>query len=138
VVAERLGAAGPDIEDGLRETDFGAWEGLTFAEARAKDPAALDAWLSAPDAAPPGGESFDEVTRRVSAAQERLVARFAGRTVLVVSHVTPIKTMLRLALGAPSEALFRMDLAPASLSAVSVFDDENASVSYLNDTHHLR
>jgi probable phosphoglycerate mutase len=156
VAAARLAAAAPgagagasveagveveievEVEDGLRETDFGAWEGLTFPEVQAKDPAALDAWLSAPDAAPPGGESFDDVTRRVRAAQERLVARHAGRTVLVVSHVTPIKTLLRLALGAPSEALFRMDLAPASLSAVSVFDDGNTSVSYLNDTHHLR
>lgn len=137
-VAQRLGCAAPETEEGLRETDFGAWEGLTFPEVQAKDPAALDAWLSASDVAPPGGESFDDVTRRVAEAQERLVAGFAGRTVLVVSHVTPIKTVLRLALGAPSEALFRMDLAPASLSAVSVFADRNASVAYLNDTGHLR
>ncbi|NUU21670.1 MAG: bifunctional RNase H/acid phosphatase, partial [Streptomycetaceae bacterium] len=44
------------IEDGFRETDFGAWEGLTFGEVRERWPDELSAWLAAPDAAPPGGE----------------------------------------------------------------------------------
>lgn len=137
VAADRFGLV-PEVEEDLRETDFGAWEGLTFAEARDRDPAALDAWLDSSDVPPPGGESFADVTRRVSGAQDRLRTRFAGHTVLVVSHVTPIKTLLRLALAAPPDALFRMDLAPASLSAVSLYDDENAGVAYLNDTGHLR
>ncbi|MER6914281.1 bifunctional RNase H/acid phosphatase [Streptomyces sp. NPDC000594] len=127
------------IEEGLRETDFGAWEGLTFAEVQERYGADLDAWLSSPKAAPTGGgESFATVARRVSAARDRLVARSSGRTVLVVSHVTPIKTLVRLALGAPPESVFRMELAAASLSAVSYYTDGNASVRLFNDTAHLR
>ncbi|OKJ76521.1 bifunctional RNase H/acid phosphatase [Streptomyces sp. CB02460] len=137
-VAARLGLE-VRIEDGLRETDFGAWEGLTFGEVGERYGDDLDAWLASPDAAPTGGgESFTEVAERVSAARDALVTRYAGRTVLVVTHVTPIKTLVRLALGAPPEALFRMELSAASVSSVAYYADGNASVRLLNDTSHLR
>ncbi|MFG2646670.1 bifunctional RNase H/acid phosphatase [Streptomyces sp. NPDC048436] len=136
-VAARLGL-GVRVEEGLRETDFGAWEGLTFGEVRERQPQELNAWLASPDAAPPGGESFAAVADRVSAARDLLAAEYAGRTVLLVTHVTPIKTLVRLALGAPPESLFRMELAAASVSAVAYYGDGNASVRLLNDTSHLR
>ncbi|MGW0463928.1 bifunctional RNase H/acid phosphatase [Streptomyces sp. NPDC003027] len=137
-VAARLGLD-VRIEDGLRETDFGAWEGLTFAEVRERYAEDLDAWLASPKAAPTGGgESFATVARRVAATRDRLTTAYAGRTVLLVTHVTPIKTLVRLALGAPPESLFRMELSAASLSAVAYYADGNASVRLLNDTSHLR
>lgn len=52
--------------------------------------------------------------------------------------MTPIKTLARLALGAPPESLFRMELSAASLSAVAYYADGNASLRLLNDTSHLR
>lgn len=136
VAADRLGLP-VAVADGLRETAFGAWEGLTFAEVRERHPAALDAWFASPAAAPPGGESFDDVTSRVARTRDELLAAHRGRTILLVSHVTPVKTLLRLALGAPHEAVFRMDLAPAALSAVAYYADGNASVRFLNSTAHL-
>ncbi|MER5601010.1 histidine phosphatase family protein, partial [Streptomyces sp. NPDC002265] len=137
-VAARLGLD-VTIDDGLRETDFGAWEGLTFGEVRERHPQDLDAWLADPEAAPSGGgESFAATAVRIAATRDRLVAAHAGRTVLLVSHVTPIKTLLRLALGAPPESLFRMELSAASLSAVAYYADGNASVRLFNDTSHLR
>ncbi|OKJ00228.1 acid phosphatase [Streptomyces sp. CB01249] len=137
-VAARLGLE-VRVEDGLRETDFGAWEGLTFGEVKERYGDDLDAWLASPDAAPTGGgESFTEVADRVAVARDGLVTRYAGRTVLVVTHVTPIKTLVRLALGAPPEALFRMELSAASVSSVAYYADGNASVRLLNDTSHLR
>ncbi|MEU4030261.1 bifunctional RNase H/acid phosphatase [Streptomyces anulatus] len=137
-VAGRLGLD-VQIDEGLRETDFGAWEGLTFGEVRERYADDLTAWLASPDTAPTGGgESFAEVAERVAAARDRIVARYAGRTVLLVTHVTPIKTLVRLALGAPPEALFRMELSAASISTVAHYGDGNASVRLLNDTSHLR
>ncbi|TXS54930.1 bifunctional RNase H/acid phosphatase [Streptomyces sp. t39] len=137
-VAERLGLP-VTVDEGLRETDFGAWEGLTFAEVRERHPDDLDAWLASPKAAPTGGgESFATVARRVAATRERLLAAHRGRTTLLVTHVTPIKTLVRLALGAPPEALFRMELSAASLSAVAYYADGNASLRLLNDTSALR
>ncbi|MQS99100.1 histidine phosphatase family protein, partial [Streptomyces jumonjinensis] len=127
------------IEEGLRETDFGAWEGLSFAEVQERYADDLAAWLSSARATPTGGgESFTTVARRVAAARDRIVARSAGRTVLLVTHVTPIKTLVRLALGAPPESVFRMELSAASVSAVAYYADGNASVRLLNDTSHLR
>ncbi|MBT2449927.1 bifunctional RNase H/acid phosphatase [Streptomyces sp. ISL-43] len=137
-VADRLGLT-VTVEEGLREVDFGAWEGMTFGEVRERYPEDLQAWLGSSKAAPTGGgESFVSATRRVSATRDRLLAAHAGRTVLLVSHVTPVKILVRLALGAPPEALFRMELSAASLSAVAYYADGNASVRLLNDTSHLR
>jgi ribonuclease H / adenosylcobalamin/alpha-ribazole phosphatase len=137
-VAERLGIE-VTIEDGLIETDFGAWEGLTFGEVRERYPDDLNTWLSDPEAEPTGGgESFAATATRIAATRDKLVAAYAGRTVLLVTHVTPIKTFVRLALGAPPESLFRMELSAASLSAVAYYADGNASVRLLNDTSHLR
>nr|WP_189129722.1 bifunctional RNase H/acid phosphatase [Wenjunlia tyrosinilytica] len=136
-VADRLGLE-VRIDDGLRETDFGAWEGLSFSEVKDRHPADLNAWLTSAKATPTGGESFASVARRVALSRDKLLARHAGRTVLVVSHVTPVKTLIRLALGAPPESLFRMELSPASLSAVQYYADGNASLRLFNDTSHLR
>jgi broad specificity phosphatase PhoE len=123
--------------DTLTETDFGAWEGLTFAEAAERDPELHSAWLSDPSVPPPGGESFDEVHQRVSRARDELVAAYLGCTVLVVSHVTPIKTLLRIGLDAGPSILFRLHLDLASLSIVEFYPDGNASVRLVNDTAHL-
>ncbi|MEU9559979.1 bifunctional RNase H/acid phosphatase [Streptomyces fumanus] len=138
IVAARLGLD-VTVEEGLRETDFGAWEGLTFGEVRERWPEDLNAWLASPDAEPTGGgESFAATGDRIAATRDKLVAAYAGRTVLLVSHVTPIKTLVRLALGAPPESLFRMELSAASLSAIAYYADGNASVRLFNDTSHLR
>ncbi|TLS47307.1 bifunctional RNase H/acid phosphatase [Streptomyces montanus] len=138
VIAARLGLD-VRVEDGLRETDFGAWEGLTFGEVRERYPEDLTAWLGSAEAEPTGGgESFEAVARRVATARDGLIATHTGRTVLVVSHVTPIKTLVRLALGAPPESLFRMELSAASLSVIAYYADGNASLRMLNDTSHLR
>jgi probable phosphoglycerate mutase len=77
------------------------------------------------------------VAARVRLARDKTMARHAGRTVLVVTHVTPIKQLVRLALDAPSTALFRMELAAASLTVVQWYADGNASLKLFNDTSHL-
>ncbi|MEU0815453.1 bifunctional RNase H/acid phosphatase [Streptomyces mirabilis] len=137
-VAARLGLD-VAIEDGLRETDFGAWEGLTFAEVQERYPEDLKTWLASPKAEPTGGgESFAATARRIATTRDKLIASYAGRTVLLVSHVTPIKSLVRLAIGAPPESLYRMELSAASLSAVAYYADGNASLRLFNDTSHLR
>ncbi|MBY8342470.1 bifunctional RNase H/acid phosphatase [Streptomyces spinosirectus] len=138
IVARHLGLE-VSIEEGLRETDFGAWEGHTFGEVRERYPDDMNRWLADPTAEPTGGgESFAATGARIEATREKLVAAYAGRTVLLVSHVTPIKTFVQLALGAPPEALFRMELSAAALSVVAYYADGNASVRLFNDTSHLR
>ncbi|MEU6155521.1 bifunctional RNase H/acid phosphatase [Actinosynnema sp. NPDC047251] len=130
---------GVDVEvlDGLVETDFGGWEGLTFAEAAERDPELHGRWLGDPSVAAPGGESFDVVHRRVRRARDEVITRFGGRDVVVVSHVTPIKSLLRMGLDAGPSLLFRLHLDLASLSVVEFYPDGHASVRLVNDTSHL-
>lgn len=127
-----------EADEGLAETDFGAWEGLSFAEVMERWPDQMVQWRTQEEAAPPGGESFATVAARVNAALDRLLAAHEGKTVVVVSHVTPIKTLVCRALLAPAAALFRMHLDVASLCEVAWFSDGPALVRSLNDTWHLR
>ena len=137
--AEVAAASGKTIEvhEGLIETDFGDWERLTFLEAAERDPELHRRWLGDPSIAPPNGESFDIVHARVRAARDDLIQRHAGQTVVLVSHVTPIKSLLRMGLDAGPSLLFRLHLDLASLSVVEFYPDGNASVRLVNDTSHL-
>ena len=121
------------VEEGLAEAAFGTWDGLTFTEVQEQHPDDLQAWLGGLDIAPTGGgESFATVDTRVRRTRDRLISAYPGRTVLAVSHVTPIKVLVRLALDAPLEALFRMELAPASVTVVSWYPDGQASMRMFN------
>ncbi|WUI01980.1 bifunctional RNase H/acid phosphatase [Spirillospora sp. NBC_00431] len=137
--AEVAAVTGLDVrvEDGFRETDFGEWEGLTFAEAGKAWPAELKAWLADPEVTPPGGESFAHVARRVRTALDKLKVRHREQTVLVVSHVTPIKLLVKDALGAPMTSLYRMHLDVAALSSIDWYADGPASLRSFNAVHHL-
>jgi len=125
------------VDDDLIETDFGAWEGLTFSEAADRDPDLHGRWLRDTSTEPPDGESFDHVNERVSQARDRLVAEHGGSTVLVVSHVTPIKMLLREALDAGPGILYRLHLDLASLSIAEFYPDGASSVRLVNQTGYL-
>ena len=107
-------------EPGFAEMEFGAWEGLTFDEVREQHGDDLVAWYDSLDNRPGGtGESFRAVEERVLAGLDRLLTTYSGKTVVVVSHVTPIKTLVAHALDAPLVSSFRMQLTPASVSVLS-------------------
>ncbi len=125
-----------EVRDGLIETDFGAWEGLTFGEAQRRDPELHALWLGSQDVAPPGGESFETVAGRIRAERDAILAAYPGETVVVVSHVTPIKMLLRDALRGGPEILYRLHLDLAGLSQVDLYPDGGASVRLVNDTSH--
>ena len=131
IIADRLGHRF-EIMDGLAEAAFGTWDGLTFGEVQRQYPDDLDAWLGSTDIAPGGGDSFVEMDMQVRRARDRLLAAYPGKSVLAVSHVTPIKLMVAKALGAPLEAVYRMELAPASVTVISWFEDGTASLRMLN------
>ncbi|CUR54593.1 conserved hypothetical protein [metagenome] len=136
IVAEFLGL--PVLtEPGFAEMEFGSWDGMTFAEVALAHQSDLDAWLGSLEVAPGGGESFRTVETRVAAGLERLLTSYAGRTVVVVSHVTPIKTLVAHALKAPLESVFRMELSPASVTVLAYYapvagDEQRSSMRLFN------
>ncbi len=125
--AEVIGAAlGLPVTDepGFAEMEFGDWDGKTYAEVHEHHHDEYRTWLSSLDHAPGGtGESFRAVEERVIAALERVVEEHRGRTVVVVSHVTPIKTLVAHVLEAPLLSVFRMQLTPASVTVLTFIDD---------------
>lgn len=137
IVAEALGLT-PQFDDDLAELDFGELEGLTFEEARQRHPLAARRFGVDTTVAAPGGESVADVSARVARARRRILSRHEGRTVLVVSHVTPIKLLLAAALETGDGLVHRVFLEAASLSTVAWSSDGRATVRLVNDTAHLR
>jgi probable phosphoglycerate mutase len=126
------------IEDGFAETDFGDWEGATFGEIGKQSPEALQHWLADPNVAPPGGESMVATEKRVAAARQRTIAAYPDMKVLVVTHVTPIKLLLRDALDAPLHTVFRIHIDPASISVIDWRSEGPSVVRLANDIGHLQ
>jgi broad specificity phosphatase PhoE/ribonuclease HI len=137
IVAATLGLP-VEFDDDLVELDFGDIEGMTFDEAAAKHPLAARRFLGDVTVAAPGGESVAEVGARVARARRRILSAQAGRTVLIVSHVTPIKLLLAAGLGVGEEVVHRVFLDAASLCTVTWSSDGRASVRLVNDTSHVR
>lgn len=127
------------VED-LRECDFGTWEGLKRAEVIELGP--VDAqhmreWERNAAIAPPGGESFEALQQRVCAVVERLAQAHPDQSIVLVTHVGPIKVLLSAALGAPLTSAFRIFLDPATISVVDWRDAGHATVRLINSHAHL-
>jgi len=109
------------VTDALAEGRFGLWEGLTRTEVLARstqDEQWLRAWEKDPSITPPEGESFEAMRVRVCAAAEHLAQLHPDQTIVLVSHVGPIKVLLCDALGAPLSSILRIFLDPATISVV--------------------
>jgi broad specificity phosphatase PhoE/ribonuclease HI len=137
-IAAEVGGVDVTVMPDLIECDFGEWEGLTFAEAQERSPAAMDAWLASASVAPPGGESFEAVAKRAQAAVGTLLSAYPSQVVVIVSHVSPIKLILRDALAAGDDFLHRLFLDAAGVSTMDLWPDGGVAVRSVNETAHLR
>jgi ribonuclease H / adenosylcobalamin/alpha-ribazole phosphatase len=116
------------VDEAWRECDFGAWDGLTLTEIGERHPDVLARWYGSTAARPPGGESLDDVARRIGAARDALLAEFPGQPVVVVTHSMPMRTLTQLALGAPPESLFRLLPSPGSVTELQYYADGTTAV----------
>ena len=136
VIAAVVGAP-VEYDEDLREVDFGAWEGLTFAVVQERWPRELAMWLADTSISPPEGESYASLQHRVRAAQERIVNRHRGQTVCVVSHSRPIAVFALNVLAAPLASIYRLNVDNAGLGEIDYFDDGPAVLKTFNDISHL-
>jgi len=139
IVSARLGLPVSEIVDGVAEMDFGSWDGLTFGELHEQHPDDLGAWLADHDVPAGGGESFTQVQARVLIARDHLLEQYAGATIAVVTHVSPIKLLVADAVGAELDALYRMELTPASVTEIGYHADDKAvrpSLKLFNGVPH--
>jgi probable phosphoglycerate mutase len=121
------------------ELSFGSWDGKSIEEVKEEDPDAYQAWLNSTAYAPGGGESYDEASVRIEEALEKLVAGYPGKKIIVVTHNGVIKTAIKLAMGAPAEAVFHIDATPCSISSISIWPSDGLrAVRSVNERGHLR
>lgn len=136
LIAKKLDAELFELAD-LREISFGEWDGLTNEELFVAHEQQYQSWRGSYDVAPPGGESLKEFDVRVNRALDLVLEKFAGKTVVVVAHVMPIRGLLRIANDAEIAGYWRVNLGPASISIARFWGREAAEVVCVNSTSHL-
>ena len=105
-----------------RETHFGDWEGLSWQEISARDGARARRVFETPgDHAPPGGESWDRFSARVTAAAEAQTG-----TRIVVAHMGVILALLQKGLGCSAYDALSHEIAPLSLTVIERVGDWRA------------
>ena len=135
-IAQKLGAEQVELGD-LREIGFGDWDGLTNEELFVGHETQYQAWRGSYDVAPPNGESLKDFDVRVNRSLDFILDKFAGKTVVVVAHVMPIRGLLRIANDASVAGYWRVDLGPASISIARFWGREGAEIVCVNSTSHL-
>lgn len=116
---ETAAAMGLDAreEAALADVGYGAWAGRSLADVHAADAGGLAAWLAAPEAGTPGGESLAAAAQRVSAWLDPL--QTAAGPVCAITHAGIIRAALAHALAIPFAATLAIDLAPLSRTQLS-------------------
>ena len=135
-IAQKLGAEQVELVD-LREIGFGDWDGLTHEELFVGHEEHYQRWRGSYEVAPPNGESLKDFDVRVNRSLDFILENFAGKTVVVVAHVMPIRGLLRIANDASVAGFWRVDLGPASISIARFWGREGAEIVCVNSTSHL-
>jgi alpha-ribazole phosphatase len=122
----------------LREINFGKIEGLNFEEISQLFPEFAAKWKArrSTNIEFPGGESLDQLHRRVSNFVVRLQKHKAGETVLVVAHAGVLRSLICQLMGLELQHIYRIRLDLASLSILETYPT-GAILTLLNDVSHL-
>jgi broad specificity phosphatase PhoE len=134
----RLTGVRPIVEEGLKEVDYGEWEGLRQAEVKERWPEAFEHW--ADDVASrgtPGGETAFQVAARAMRVVEGIRFRHERGNVLLISHKATLRVITCALLGLDVR-LFRERIAhPVGAVTMFVVTKQKAQLTILGDRSHL-
>ena len=136
IIGQHLGLS-VETNDDIAEIAFGDWDGHTNDEVLANWPDESRRWQGSWDVAPPNGESLEAFDIRVQRGRRDILKKFAGKTVVVVSHVMPTRGFLRAANEGGISAYWRPQISPCSISIVRFWGDQAAEIVTMNSTSHL-
>lgn len=136
IIATKLGIP-VEINNDVAEISFGDWDGHTNQEVAANWPDHFEQWRGDVKISPPGGESLEDFDVRVQNGLADILKKYEGQTVIVVSHVMPIRGFLKSALQAGWPAYWRTSVAPCSMSIIRFWGNEAAEITVVNQTNHL-
>lgn len=121
-----------NTDPALMERHFGVWEGLYFSEIESRFPEEYKAWKRNQAAfKPDSGESVYDLADRAEPAVKSMIDKHAGKCIVVVSHVGPIRALIASALGLPLAHYRQLRIDPASMSRVDYGKTQN-NLIYLN------
>lgn len=136
IIANELGLSVSTLPE-IAEISFGDWDGHTNDEVMNQWPAEFTAWQGSWSASPPNGESLEAFDQRVIRGLQEILIQHAGKTVVVVSHVMPIRGIIREAMESGISGYWRPQVAPCSLSVLRFWGSQSAEVVTINSTSHL-
>ena len=136
IIANEIGLSVTTVED-IAEISFGDWDGSTNDEVKQNWPSEFAAWQGSWSVAPPNGESLADFDARVMNGLKRIVDENAGKTVAVVSHVMPIRGIIRRAIDGGISGYWATQISPCSISILRFWGDQAAEVITVNSTTHL-
>lgn len=136
IIAAKLGIK-VEINDDIAEIAFGDWDGHTNQEVAENWPDQYEQWRGDVKISPPGGESLEEFDVRVQNGLADILEKYEGKTVIVVSHVMPIRGFIKSALQAGWPAYWRTSVAPCSMNIIRFWGNEAAEITVVNQTNHL-
>ncbi len=124
-------------EDGLKDIDYGLWQGLSLPEAYHKYRKDYVQWLHSPQLVKfPQGESLPVVQERVSRLPHFEDDNHNDDVVLFVTHKVVSKVLVLTLLGADLSHFWQIK---QDVAAISIFEKRNVFLmaSAINDTCHL-
>jgi probable phosphoglycerate mutase len=136
IISNELGL-GVEVNDGIAEISFGDWDGHTNEEVISKWAEEFKNWQGSWSVSPPNGESLEVFDSRVQDSRRAILAENAGKTVLVVSHVMPIRGFIRAGMDAGIAGYWRPQISPCSITIIRFWGDQAAEVMTMNATSHL-
>jgi len=136
VIGAKLGLEIIPFEE-FAEISFGEWDGLTHEEASRMWPNEWESWQGSWEATPPSGESLVDFDSRVASGRAKVFDAYAGKTIVLVAHVMPIRAMIKAAIDGGIATYWRPQIAPCSISIIRFWADEAAEIITLNSTAHL-
>ena len=125
---------------GLREVDFGIWEGKFFSDLEKNEPDTLKIFHTKPDELRlEGAETFKQAQTRAMNTINEIVHRHESNgesRVVAVAHGSIIRTILCSILEIPLKNLWRLNQFNTAVNVMRI-DDGNFTVSLINSTAHL-
>ena len=117
-------------DSALAEQHFGDWQGQNRREVFRQNSEWHGFWLAPADTAPPGGESFVDLWRRVAPAIDRLSGDYAGRDIVAVAHGGTIRAALGLALGLQPAGALGFSVDNLSVTRIDRISDDGGNVAW--------
>lgn len=136
VVAAELGV--PLAQDErLREIGFGSWNGQEMTIIAQDNPELVRSWQGSMSVKPDGGESIADLRDRIQPLLNEITQEYSGKTVVLVSHMMPIRTIAALSAKGSDSLFWSVNFAPGSVSILRFFGTEFAEQFVINSCHHL-